>query len=331
MALKKEINSDRFFVALRHLIMNEIYASGPSVNGNITFRGGPYGYGNKNQLAAPLNPATKKLEDEEQEELNQNVEDLHQGLGLYPQLKGSGVKMPQDIHLKERAEDDQQYGHLPGFPKMNALEDPKQFLPDENFVAYGKEQPEGTEEYLIDDIIDDFEQNPEDVAKRVEDRVFECLLKELGAGGGSAGGGNYPYSAKSYFPPFRNNDDILDPIDKRMGHIGWQNAENVSTGGYGSVLFPKKFVPDEANQESHEEDEDMDGIPDNVDKDQKPELDQKLEEKFASKAQARFFYAQAGKKRGKEGKKWKKWTKEFSDKTPNISALPDKKKTKKKK
>jgi hypothetical protein len=47
-----------------------------------------------------------------------------------------------------------------------------------------------------------------------------------------------------------------------------------------------------------------------------------IEEKFASKAQQRFFYAQAG-KGGKKGKKWAKWAKEFSDKT-DFDEIPDK-------
>ena len=51
-------------------------------------------------------------------------------------------------------------------------------------------------------------------------------------------------------------------------------------------------------------------------------IKQVIEEKFASKAQQRFFYAQAG-EGGKKGKKWSKWAKEFSDKT-NYDEIPDK-------
>ncbi len=51
-------------------------------------------------------------------------------------------------------------------------------------------------------------------------------------------------------------------------------------------------------------------------------IKQVIEEKFASKAQQRFFYAQAG-KGGKKGKKWAKWAKEFSDKT-DYEKIPDK-------
>ena len=51
-------------------------------------------------------------------------------------------------------------------------------------------------------------------------------------------------------------------------------------------------------------------------------IKQVIEEKFASKAQQRFFYAQAG-KGGKKGKKWSKWAKEFSDKT-DFDKIPNK-------
>ena len=51
-------------------------------------------------------------------------------------------------------------------------------------------------------------------------------------------------------------------------------------------------------------------------------IKQVIEEKFASKAQQRYFYAQAG-KGGKKGKKWAKWAKEFSDKT-DFDEIPDK-------
>lgn len=51
-------------------------------------------------------------------------------------------------------------------------------------------------------------------------------------------------------------------------------------------------------------------------------IKQVIEEKFASKAQQRFFYAQAGKK-GKKGKKWAKWAKEFSSDT-DFKKIPEK-------
>jgi len=51
-------------------------------------------------------------------------------------------------------------------------------------------------------------------------------------------------------------------------------------------------------------------------------IKQVIEEKFASKRQQRYFYAQAG-KGGKKGKKWSKWAKEYSDKT-DFEKIPEK-------
>jgi hypothetical protein len=46
-------------------------------------------------------------------------------------------------------------------------------------------------------------------------------------------------------------------------------------------------------------------------------IKQVIEEKFASKAQQRYFYAKANEKGSskKEKKQWKKWASEFSSKT----------------
>lgn len=54
-------------------------------------------------------------------------------------------------------------------------------------------------------------------------------------------------------------------------------------------------------------------------------IKQVIEEKFASKAQQRFFYAKANEKGKpkKEKKKWDKWAKEFSDNT-DYEKIPDK-------
>jgi len=54
-------------------------------------------------------------------------------------------------------------------------------------------------------------------------------------------------------------------------------------------------------------------------------IKQVIEEKFASKAQQRFFYAKANEKGKpkKEKKKWSKWAKEFSDKT-DYDEIPNK-------
>ena len=63
----------------------------------------------------------------------------------------------------------------------------------------------------------------------------------------------------------------------------------------------------------------------------KKDIVQKLiSEKFASKAQQRFFYAMADKDT-KKGREFKKWAKEFSDDTDDFDELPEKVSKKKKK
>lgn len=54
-------------------------------------------------------------------------------------------------------------------------------------------------------------------------------------------------------------------------------------------------------------------------------IKQVIEEKFASKAQQRYFYAKANEKGApkKDKKKWKKWASEFSNDT-NFEKIPDK-------
>lgn len=61
-------------------------------------------------------------------------------------------------------------------------------------------------------------------------------------------------------------------------------------------------------------------------------IKQVIEEKFASKAQQRFFYAKANEKGAskKEKKKWGKWAQEFSSKT-DYDEIPDKVEEKEKK
>jgi len=63
-------------------------------------------------------------------------------------------------------------------------------------------------------------------------------------------------------------------------------AENSPVGGYGAILQPKKFVPDEAQQTSSLFDTDLDGIDDTIDLDQPPELRQKVKEGKRSKKQS---------------------------------------------
>ena len=107
--------------------------------------------------------------------------------------------------------------------------------------------------------------------------------------------------------------DVIDENDLEEGY-----DEDTIHPGEGEVTQdPHQVGPDTDDGFGNpKEDDDGMGMFEGVTK-------QHLIEKFASKAQARYFYAKSNEP-GKEGKKWKKYTKEFSDDTEDFDALPEK-------
>lgn len=275
-----------------------IVAGGSSVDGNPSFRGGPYGAGHKKQLATVLNPATQAMEDQEQAELNQNVEDQAkinrnfkkgskppypmQDIHSDEELKRDVVAKKYDPMLDERNDADAFYTHLPGNIGMNALEDPKRYVPDENLVVNKLRAgvSDGTEEYLIDDIVAELEDDQD--SKSWLKNLIGVELKEFGIGSGG-GGANYQNALPSAIDgedlDFRDNQE-----KEELGHQGLEAAKTYASG-MGGVLFPKKFVPSEWPQESSLIDKDMDGIADNIDKNERPELDQEINKMDEAKRQ----------------------------------------------
>jgi hypothetical protein len=118
-------------------IKKEVIGAGPSVNGNPSFRGGPYGHGNKKQLATNLNPATQKIEDQEQEEHNKNVKSQNWIDKKFPDPN-------EVVYTSERNESDAfaPAPHLPGNRRENSIEAPEIHVP--------LEDPRETDKYLID-------------------------------------------------------------------------------------------------------------------------------------------------------------------------------------
>jgi hypothetical protein len=107
-------------------------------SGAPSFSGGPYGFGAETQLAAPLNPATQKIKDKEEDEKDQNVEDQIWSLGKYVVGSGPVAKMDYKsttsvpLPLDETAAMDTantRMRDLPGFPRMNTLVAQKQHTP----------------------------------------------------------------------------------------------------------------------------------------------------------------------------------------------------------
>lgn len=246
-------------------IIKEVIAS---YDGAATFRGGPYGIGGRKQLVT-INPATEKISKIEQNELNTNVEDqayvnrkFKTGMGPFYKAQDINTDIDveaekEEIQLQERNVADSFYSHLPGFPQPNAIEYPVQHVPEENKMPNNLKAGvhDGTDEYLIDDIVDEIEDS--------------ANLKEFAI---SDAGANDDYSKKSALPPFFVNKK---PNSKNLslGHLYLEPADSSSVGSVGSVIFPKKFVPDDQPvQQSKIDDYDLDGISDDIDLDQPPEI-----------------------------------------------------------
>lgn len=107
-------------------------------SGAPSFSGGPYGFGAEKQLASPLNPATQKIKDQEEDEKDQNVIDQIWTLGKYVVGDGPVAKMDYKsttsvpLPLDEVAPMDTantRMRDLPGFPRMNTLVAQKQHTP----------------------------------------------------------------------------------------------------------------------------------------------------------------------------------------------------------
>lgn len=263
---------------IEKIIIQEYWSGGAFVGSPLSSMGvsstglsrvrNAYGHGGNEQLATKsLNPATQSMVDDEQEEINQNVEDQRWVINnKYPSVGAKAVLNTlqraetdfqdtegrpeherefdsiedlEEVYLQERTPSDIFYIDLPGNMRPNAIEDPRMFTP-----------PNETEgDYLIDDIIDELEDNDE-------------LQEDT--------------------PVWRTPTPVnnREPLVKRpLGHASLPPAEHTpGPGGASYIPFHKDFVPDEWSQIEDIEDEDMDGISDDRDLDQKPELDQELDE-----------------------------------------------------
>jgi hypothetical protein len=109
------------------------------------------------------------------------------------------------------------------------------------------------------------------------------------------------------------SQNVTDQI--KNGMMGVTEEVHAVSGPVNSV---NPWDSTEGNGRVIHSEEEYEMIPENL----RNLVEEAIEEKFASKAQQRYFYAQAA-KGGKKGKIWKKRAKEFSSKT-NFDKLPDK-------
>lgn len=128
--------------------LSDLYENAGDPSGDVSFRGGPYGFGGSKQLVA-INPATAAIEKQTQDEIGSNVDtqswimrknrrlppiesqDLNQRTPAAAAIKES------DEILQEREASDILYRDLPGWPPQpNALVLQKDFVPDPDNKLY---------------------------------------------------------------------------------------------------------------------------------------------------------------------------------------------------
>lgn len=144
--------------------------------------GKPWGFGNQNQMAAPLDPSVQKMTNQEDSEINQNIEHEEEVLGKWDggydysfpaTVNGPGAG-PDNLTNLERAakEDDelfeqlapyaygtqrtpadQNYFDLPGTPKRMWFAKPQNFVPQDRKEPYEVEHVDSE----LDDILADSE------------------------------------------------------------------------------------------------------------------------------------------------------------------------------
>jgi len=221
--------------------IKESVPTGYSFAGGPTLRGGPYGFGHKKQLATVLNPATDSVEKQEQEELNTNIDDQSRLNRKYGSILDP---------LVERNVGDGQHAYLPGNYRENALEYSQIHLPPENLqidASIAGPMNDGTEKYLVDDIIDELEERERE------------LTESMGGVGG-----NYVFQIKPHLPPYQEQENL--------GHSTYLASPEHTSMSYGAVLSPKNFVPNEFIQQADIDDNDSNGLDDSIELKQKTPL-----------------------------------------------------------
>lgn len=260
---------------IEKIIIQELWSAVPSMGsstGAMSMARNAYGHGGNEQLVMKgLNPATQAMVDDEQSEINQNIEDQrwsihnkHSSAGgrailntlqddetNYQDTEGrpederefDSIEDLEEEYLHERNPSDIFYMDLPGNMRPNAIEDPQIHTPPNEIEG----------DYLIDDIVDELEDyNEEEIELQEDTPVWKIAT------------------------PVNNREPL---VKRPLGHTSLPPAERTpGPGGASYIPFHKDFVPDEWSQPEDVEDEDMDGIADDIDLDQKSELQQKVDE-----------------------------------------------------
>lgn len=263
--------------------------TGPYMDGDPTFRGtGNFGIGGQRQLAANLNPATEKIRKQEDSEHDQNVDDERWNLGKYQPLASPlGPKDNEDslFSVKEGPAYDNSINRLrdlPGFPVMNTLVRPKQFVPDQEDDAIylgptldGKplQDDKETEEDLNDLLGDlSLDKNETDElilfnSSREEENIQELLNNIHATYPNKLGRNNMRINSLAWYKNQISPDE--PPQDTWRGMWREPSSHNPSNLtmdetiplSHGAIGFPKNFVPADYEIEANKNGDIQDGDP----------------------------------------------------------------------
>lgn len=417
---------------LEAMMMNN---AGPNFYGNPSFGGtGNYGRGGHTQLAHyGLNPATEKIAEQEQEELEQNIENqewinnkYRRGMGYnsdddpVPHWNGRNGTVETVAESAPYDNSVSRMRDLPGYPRPNALVNPVPHTPQNAGADYENPIDGRKVEYLGPTLdgkpIDDATGNSAAMSlqlsekddligkriKKLKKPITKKLDRLIGPDPDLDKDSKHELDARELILYDYIKDLVRETIQELLGaakatnpdRLGWNNTRTNSLaawrnhidpeqpptetwrpqfgenaeqnppiiyeppqksplGGFGSIGWPKQFIPADYEKEHGAEpgfgedilgarrlrqsptDDDRVGVNASIRENYMKKIkhlieyllneetcDEDVEEEFVSKAQRRFFYAKAG-EGGKEGKKWKRMAREFEEETPEDADLPE--------
>ena len=210
-----------------------------------------YGVGGTNQLYADLDPSVKKIEQQRQKDLESEIENLNWTMGkfmpdygpdeFWDQRHTQARRGAYQYYLavtKQKEKDglntlkefapnsiapSSTYRDLPGFPAMNTLEEPMNFVPDESSSIAKK------------------------VSNDIEQHWLENALKNLEEQHGYEINEHFcPWDtpAQKYRDSYYTTNDT-NGLSVRKDWLDLDHVDQTPMGAMGQVIAPKKYVPDD--------------------------------------------------------------------------------------
>lgn len=237
------------------------------------FGGGPYGFGDEEQLAGPLNPATQAIKDQEEDEKDQNVVDQMWSLGKYVVGSGPVAKMDYKsttsvpLPLDELAAMDTAVSRmrdLPGFPRMNTLVNQQPHTPQT------KEEDDYLGPTLNGKPLDDGSQTNPLLEELIRGIVKEIMTNWRLPNPIKRGWNNTTVNSlairRNHLDPDQPPLETFRGIFREPeGHYpelqkAGKPAMKSAGGGFGAIGYPKQFVPTDWEQTQRADEGDLDNI-----------------------------------------------------------------------